>query len=246
MSDITIDAALAQPLDRAAVKQRDSGRGAKLSYLETHHVIRTANAIFGFGNWGHEVVELRALNAVEVEGREGKKGWHVGYLCIVKLSVEGCQATSGVGYGDATEYRNTAIVTAHELAAKEAESDALKRALKNYGDQFGLALYDKDADRAGHLTSAVRPSNGAAAFKPAANFKAWEERMGVLGVQEAAEWAKVAFEMSGIKEERMVPLNKTLKKIEEAVASGVGADEAMLQSAFAENFGGVIVEIVPF
>ena len=32
----------------------------------------------------------------------------------------------------------------YESAVKEAESDARKRALMQFGDQFGLSLYDKD------------------------------------------------------------------------------------------------------
>jgi hypothetical protein len=32
---------------------------------------------------------------------------------------------------------------AHESALKEAETDAMKRALMTFGNQFGLALYDK-------------------------------------------------------------------------------------------------------
>ena len=32
----------------------------------------------------------------------------------------------------------------NESAVKEAESDARKRALMQFGDQFGLSLYDKD------------------------------------------------------------------------------------------------------
>ncbi len=151
---------LAQPLDAARIKSRPNGRGGQLSYLETHDVIRAANEIFGFGKWGHEVTELRQLDAVTVHNSDSKAGWCVGYVCVVKLTVDGCVPVSGVGFGDGTEYRESALVTAHELAAKEAESDALKRALKNYGDQFGLALYDKDAAKSGHVTGAStgRPS----------------------------------------------------------------------------------------
>ena len=32
---------------------------------------------------------------------------------------------------------------AHESALKEAETDAMKRALMTFGNPFGLALYDK-------------------------------------------------------------------------------------------------------
>jgi hypothetical protein len=34
-------------------------------------------------------------------------------------------------------------VDVHELAIKEAETDAMKRALATFGNPFGLALYDK-------------------------------------------------------------------------------------------------------
>lgn len=146
--------ALGQPLDANRVRQRTDGRGGKLSYLETHDVIRRANEVFGFGRWGHEVVDLRPLPPVTVHNKDKKPGVCVGYICTVRLTVEGCVPVSGVGFGDATEYRESAGVTAHELAAKEAESDALKRALKNYGDQFGLALYDKDAATSGHVVAA--------------------------------------------------------------------------------------------
>ncbi|MDM7954732.1 MAG: Rad52/Rad22 family DNA repair protein [Cyanobium sp. CZS 25K] len=38
---------------------------------------------------------------------------------------------------------------AHESALKEAETDAMKRALMTFGHPFGLALYDKQP-RWGH------------------------------------------------------------------------------------------------
>lgn len=171
---MSIATRLAEPLDRARVKQREGSGGRSLSYIETHDAIRTANDIFGFGRWGHEVQELRLIGTAPIQNREGKKGIHVGYLCVVRLTVRVDEipfpVTSGVGYGDATEYRQGfAMVTAHELAAKEAESDALKRALKNYGDQFGLALYDKDAASAGHVTGSAAPAEQRSTFVQPAN-----------------------------------------------------------------------------
>jgi DNA repair and recombination protein RAD52 len=163
---------LSQPLDKIRVKQREGGSGVKLSYLETHDVIRAANDIFGYGGWGHRITELRLIKEVTVHNTKydpPKAGVCVGYLCLVELSVyvvEGNGVTSGVGYGDATEYRESAAVTAHELAAKEAESDALKRALKNYGDQFGLALYSKTAASDGHLSTGRASSTTTAEPSP--------------------------------------------------------------------------------
>jgi len=155
---VTLADRLAAPLDRARVRTRTDGRGGQLAYLETHDVIRAANDIFGFGKWGHEVVDLRPITPVTVHNKSGTAGVSVGYICVVRLTVDGCVPMSGVGFGDAVEYRESAPVTAHELAAKEAESDALKRALKNFGDQFGLALYDKHASQSPHITSKNSPA----------------------------------------------------------------------------------------
>lgn len=129
---------LNEDLDMARVKQI---RGK--DYLAVHDVIRTANRIFGFGRWGHEVVELASIGSTPKTAEDGRSGVYVGYRCTVRLTVAGCLPVCGVGYGDGVEYQEQSAVTAHELAVKEAESDALKRAFRNFGDQFGLILYAK-------------------------------------------------------------------------------------------------------
>lgn len=137
----TVDqtAALAAPLDRNVVAHRDQG-GKKLSYIEAWHAIAEANRIFGFDGWNRETVELRQLGLPrEVSGK-----MRVGYSARVRITVmtpagsiivrEGCGFGSGI---DKDEDQ------AHESALKEAESDAMKRALMTFGNPFGLALYDK-------------------------------------------------------------------------------------------------------
>jgi DNA repair and recombination protein RAD52 len=59
----------------------------------------------------------------------------------VVVTREGTGAGSGFGndHGEA-----------HESAIKEAETDAMKRALMTFGNPFGLALYDKDKANVGH------------------------------------------------------------------------------------------------
>jgi hypothetical protein len=52
-----------------------------------------------------------------------------------------------VGYGDGVEYGPAALATARELAIKEAATDAMKRALTGWGDQFGLILYAKGDEK---------------------------------------------------------------------------------------------------
>jgi len=45
----------------------------------------------------------------------------------------------------------------HEMAVKGAETDAIKRALRTFGNQFGLPLYDKE-ENAENLTRGSEPA----------------------------------------------------------------------------------------
>jgi hypothetical protein len=141
--------ALSAPLDRAKVRQREQGRSS-VSYLEGWQVIAEANRIFGFDGWQRETVALRCVNQSERTigargtSRDQRPGWGVTYTARVRITVgEGTGAQliregSGAGHGIDTD-----LGQAHESALKEAETDAMKRALMTFGNPFGLALYDK-------------------------------------------------------------------------------------------------------
>jgi DNA recombination protein Rad52 len=136
-------AALAAPLDRANVRQREQGR-SKVHYLEGWQVIAEANRIFGFDGWQRQTIAVRCVAQAErLIGREQKPGWGVTYTARVRVTVTAGNRTliregSGAGHGiDADQG------LAHESALKEAETDATKRALMTFGNPFGLALYDK-------------------------------------------------------------------------------------------------------
>lgn len=133
---------LGAKLDRANVKQRVQGK-ATVSYIEGWHVISEANRIFGYGKWNRETVDLRVVSEkAYIIGKESqwpKDGWNVSYLAKVKITV-GEAVREGIGCGHGIDQN---LGNAHESAAKEAETDAMKRALMTFGNQFGLALYDK-------------------------------------------------------------------------------------------------------
>jgi DNA repair and recombination protein RAD52 len=134
-------AALAAPLNRSHVKSRAQA-GRQLSYIEGWHAIAEANRIFGFDGWSRETVELRQLG----EPREVDGKCRVAYLARVRVTVwagnEGDPVVrDGCGYGSGIDRD---LGSAHESALKEAETDAMKRALMTFGNPFGLALYDKD------------------------------------------------------------------------------------------------------
>jgi hypothetical protein len=68
-------AALAAPLDRAKVRQREQGR-SRVSYLEGWQVIAEANRIFGFDGWQRQTIAVRCVAQAErTIGRDQKPGW---------------------------------------------------------------------------------------------------------------------------------------------------------------------------
>lgn len=132
-------ALLAAPLNRANVKTREQA-GRTLSYIEGWTVIAEANRIFGFDGWHRETVHNLCVSDQPREvGRDKAPGFGVTYVAKVKITAmgmirEGC----GTGHGIDRDHGQ-----AHESALKEAETDAMKRALMTFGNPFGLALYDK-------------------------------------------------------------------------------------------------------
>ena len=132
-------AALSAPLDRAKVQTR-SQAGRSLAYLEGWQAIAEANRIFGFDGWQRETIAVHCVNQSErTIGRDGRSGWGVTYTARVRIRVgDVIREGSGAGHGIDAD-----LGQAHESALKEAETDAMKRALMTFGNPFGLALYDK-------------------------------------------------------------------------------------------------------
>lgn len=130
---------LSKPLDPRHVAQRKQG-GAQVSYIEGWHAIAEANRIFGFDSWSRETVSVTQVAQYERKiGRDQKDGWSVTYTAKVRVTVgDTIREGTGAGHGIGTD-----LGECHESAIKEAETDAMKRALMTFGNPFGLALYDK-------------------------------------------------------------------------------------------------------
>lgn len=133
--------ALEAPLHPKHVATRQQS-GQRLSYIEGWHAIAEANRIFGFDAWSRETIDIRCVS--ERERKIGKApnqrdGWGVSYTARVRVTVDGV-IREGVGAGHGID---ADCGSAHESAIKEAETDAMKRALMTFGNPFGLALYDK-------------------------------------------------------------------------------------------------------
>lgn len=131
--------ALDAPLNRSNIKSRTQA-GRELSYIEGWHAIKEANRIFGFSEWDRETTEIKLLGTPRMVGDKAR----VGYMAKVRITVRtegGAIIREGCGFGSGIDRD---VDQAHESAIKEAETDAMKRALMTFGNPFGLALYDKD------------------------------------------------------------------------------------------------------
>ena len=130
--------ALAQPLDPQLISQRKGRGGRMFDYVEGHTAIDQANKIFGFGSWGYELVGDVTLRTIEqTDSRTGEVTRSVAYSALVKVSVPGAPARTDVGFQPVTDESPEG----HETAFKGAVTDALKRALRSFGDRFGNGLY---------------------------------------------------------------------------------------------------------
>ena len=129
---------LDQPLDPALVSQR-KGRGGRLfDYLEGHIVIAQANAIFGYGGWGYDLVGDVTLRRVEtVDPQTGEVKTSLGYSAPVRVTVAGAPPRTDLGVHQVTEDN----FDGHDTAMKAAVTDGIKRAFRSFGVQFGNAFY---------------------------------------------------------------------------------------------------------
>ena len=131
---------------------RVSKDGKGFSHVEAYEVIAHLNRIFGFEGWDKEVTDLTPIFETETKMKNGNLGWTVCYRATVRLTVNGSIVREDASTGDATQ---PSRADAHDLAVKSAISVALKRAAKDFGDQFGLSLYDHGSMK--QLVSRVVP-----------------------------------------------------------------------------------------
>lgn len=142
---------LKQPMELVRVKTRRARDGGVVPYISGEDAINTANRIFNFA-WSSQVDEIKFMQADEraelrwnpdTQKREATGERKVTGIYYAIVSVTACYITkTDVGRcicdGNAAE--------THDMAIAGAVTDGLKRALRQFGDQFGNSLYDKDSE----------------------------------------------------------------------------------------------------
>ena len=131
---------LAYELDSSRIKSRSKGN-VTLSYLEGFDVIETANKIFGYGNWSYNITKLEQVSQ-ELNHNQNNIICYKAVVHIVVHDIQHAKSVSREDVGFGTGIAKT-LADAHEGGAKEAVTDAIKRTLRSFGNQFGNSLYDK-------------------------------------------------------------------------------------------------------
>jgi DNA repair and recombination protein RAD52 len=162
---------LDKKLDERLVDIRKGGGNRKLKYIEGHSAIDQADRIFGFGNWGYvtlaceqtiihdlltgDPIGIAYKAKVQIDVKGCVPVVEVGSQPVATASIE--DHIMGKRRKEASEKNQaiddspfnpfeialarTIIMESHEQAEKGAVTDAVKRGLRTYGEQFGNGLY---------------------------------------------------------------------------------------------------------
>ncbi|KXN84391.1 DNA repair and recombination protein rhm52 [Leucoagaricus sp. SymC.cos] len=129
---------LDQKLGPEYISQRQGPRGGpKLTYAEGWKIINLANEVFGFNGWSSNLVNL----TTDFVDRSESGRYNVGVTAVVRVTLREGVYHEDLGYGTAENCPNKG--QALDKCKKEAVTDGLKRALRNFGNLMGNCLYDK-------------------------------------------------------------------------------------------------------
>jgi hypothetical protein len=128
----------------SGISQNRIGKDGKgFAHVEAWDIRRHLIRVFGFGGFDTDLIDVQLVSQIDIPAGN-KTRYTVVYRVAVKLTVkvDGVELGHwhGAAIGDATN--QPGLADAHDLALKTADSQALKRAAVNMGDQFGLSLYN--------------------------------------------------------------------------------------------------------
>jgi DNA repair and recombination protein RAD52 len=135
----TLASRLEKQLGPEYISTRPGAGGGKVHYLAAEKVINLANEVFGFNGWSSSVQNVQ-IDFVDENTTNGKIT--LGLSTIVRVTLRDGTYHEDIGYGHIENCKGKAA--AFEKAKKEAVTDAMKRALRNFGNVLGNCLYDKD------------------------------------------------------------------------------------------------------
>ncbi|EPY50817.1 DNA recombination protein Rad22 [Schizosaccharomyces cryophilus OY26] len=133
-----LQASLTRKLGPEYVSRRSGPGGFSVSYIESWKAIELANEIFGFNGWSSSI---RSINIDFVDENKENGRVSLGISVVVRVTIKDGAYHEDIGYGSIDNCRGKG--SAFEKCKKEGTTDALKRALRNFGNSLGNCMYDK-------------------------------------------------------------------------------------------------------
>lgn len=134
----TLQSRLEKQLGPEYLSARAGPSGQKVHYVAAEKVISLANEVFGFNGWSSSIQNIQ-IDFVDEHPQTLKIS--VGLSVIVRVTLRDGSYHEDIGYGHIENCKGKAA--AFEKAKKEGTTDALKRALRNFGNVLGNCIYDK-------------------------------------------------------------------------------------------------------
>ncbi|MCJ1476691.1 DNA repair protein rad52 [Lambiella insularis] len=135
----TLQSRLEKQLGPEYISSRPGAGGQKVHYLAAEKCINLANEVFGFNGWSSGIRDV-TVDFIDESQSTGKIT--LGLSVIVRVTLKDGTYHEDIGYGHIENCKGKAA--AFEKAKKEGTTDALKRALRNFGNILGNCIYDKD------------------------------------------------------------------------------------------------------
>ncbi|KAM7184279.1 hypothetical protein V8F20_012284 [Naviculisporaceae sp. PSN 640] len=134
----TLQSRLEKQLGPEYISSRAGPSGQKVHYIAAEKCISLANEVFGFNGWSSSIQDLQ-VDFVDEDERSHRIS--LGLSVVVRVTLRDGTYHEDIGYGHIENCKGKAA--AFEKAKKEATTDALKRALRNFGNVLGNCIYDK-------------------------------------------------------------------------------------------------------
>ncbi|KAF2963500.1 hypothetical protein GQX73_g10078 [Xylaria multiplex] len=135
----TLQSRLEKQLGPEYLSARSGPSGQKVHYIAAEKCIALANEVFGFNGWSSSIQNIQ-VDFVDENPQTLKIS--LGLSVIVRVTLRDGTYHEDIGYGHMENCKGKAA--AFEKAKKEGTTDALKRALRNFGNVLGNCIYDKD------------------------------------------------------------------------------------------------------
>lgn len=100
-------------------------------------MIELANDVFGFNGWSSQIKECQ----VDFVDEKGNDKFDLGLSVIMRVTLKDGTYHEDVGYGHVENFKGKGL--AFEKSKKEATTDAMKRALRSFGNVLGNCIYDQ-------------------------------------------------------------------------------------------------------